>query len=275
MKNVHVITGGSSGIGLECAKRFKDGVVLITGRNEDKLKSAELELKEAGIEVAYKASDISKKDSIRELFEYGKSLGKIRTVLNSAGVSGGMANTKATFEIDLLGTENLIEEALNVAEEDTVIILIASMMGHVVPPNPDYDKYLANPSEPGAIDALVEIVQDKSDLAYNFSKRGVHLLVKKYAPSLGQKKARIVSISPGIIMTPMSKKAAEDHPEQMQYMEKMTPIGRNGEPEDIANAVSFLADDRASFITGTDLLVDGGLTIKLPEIAKTREQQNK
>lgn len=275
MKNVHVITGGSSGIGLECAKRFKDGVVLITGRNEDKLKSAELELKEAGIEVAYKASDISKKDSIRELFEYGKSLGKIRTVLNSAGVSGGMANTKATFEIDLLGTENLIEESLNVAEEDTVIILIASMMGHVVPPNPDYDKYLANPSEPGAIDALVEIVQDKSDLAYNFSKRGVHLLVKKYAAPLGQKKARIVSISPGIIMTPMSKKAAEDHPEQMQYMEKITPIGRNGEPEDIANAVSFLADDRASFITGTDLLVDGGLTIKLPEIAKAREQQNK
>ena len=155
-----------------------------------------------------------------------------------------MANTKATFEIDLLGTENLIEESLNVAEEDTVIILIASMMGHVVPPNPDYDKYLANPSEPGAIDALVEIVQDKSDLAYNFSKRGVHLLVKKYAAPLGQKKARIVSISPGIIMTPMSKKAAEDHPEQMQYMEKITPIGRNGEPEDIANAVSFLADDR-------------------------------
>lgn len=272
MKNVHVITGGSSGIGLECAKTFKDGIVLITGRNEDKLKKAEAELKDAGIEVAYKSSDISRRDSIKELFEYGKSLGQIKTIVNSAGVSGGMANTKSTFEIDLLGTENLIEESLNVAEENTVLILIASMMGHVVPANPDYDKYLQNPSEPGAIDALVAKVQDKSDVAYNFSKRGVHLLVKKYATEFGKKKARIVSISPGIIMTPMGKKAAEDHPEQMQYMEKMTPMGRNGEPDDIANAVSFLADDRASFITGTDLLVDGGLTIKLPEIARARQQ---
>lgn len=268
MKNVYVITGGSSGIGLECAKRFKDGIVLITGRNEDKLKKAQNELKDLGIEVVYKSSDISKRESIKELLEYGKSLGKIKTILNSAGVSGGMANTKGTFEIDLLGTENLIEESLNVAEENTVLILIASMMGHVVPPNPDYDKYLQNPSEPGAIDALVKVVQDKSDLAYNFSKRGVHLLVKKYATEFGKKKARIVSISPGIIMTPMAQKAAADHPEQMEYMKQMTPIGRNGEPDDIANAVSFLADDKASFITGTDLLVDGGLTIKLPEIAK-------
>lgn len=268
MKNVHVITGGSSGIGLECAKRFKDGIVLITGRNEDKLKKAEAELKDSGIEVAYKSSDISKRESIKELLEYGKSLGKIKTILNSAGVSGGMANTKGTFEIDLLGTENLIEESLKVAEENTALILIASMMGYVVPPNPDYDKYLQNPSEPGAIDALVEVVQDKSDIAYNFSKRGVHLLVKKYAAKFGQKKARIVSISPGIIMTPMAAKAAADHPEQMEFMKQMTPMLRNGEPDDIANAVSFLADDRASFITGTDLLVDGGLTIKLPEIAK-------
>ena len=66
----------------------------------------------------------------------------------------------------------------------------------------------------------------------------------------------------------MSEKAAAEHPEQMNFMKKMTAAGRNGKPEDIANAVDFLADDRASFITGTDLLVDGGLTIKLPEIAK-------
>lgn len=141
-------------------------------------------------------------------------------------------------------------------------------MGHIVPANPDYDKYLENPSEAGAIDALVNIVEDKSDIAYNFSKRGVHLLVKKYTYEFGEKNSRIVSISPGIIMTPMSEKAAAEHPEQMNFMKKMTAAGRNGKPEDIANAVDFLADDRASFITGTDLLVDGGLTIKLPEIAK-------
>nr|WP_300002476.1 SDR family oxidoreductase [Tissierella sp.] len=268
MENIHIITGGSSGIGLECAKRFKEGTVLITGRNVEKLKKAEEELKKEGINVAYKSSDVSDIESVRELFKYAKSLGNIKTVLNSAGVSGGDVSSKVTFEIDLLGTEQLIEETLKLAEKNTVLILIASMMGHIVPPNPDYDKHLENPSEEGAIDALVKAVNDKSDIAYNFSKRGVHLLVKKHAPAFGEKGARIVSISPGIIMTPMSEQAAADHPEQMEFMKKMTPMARNGNPDDIANAVCFLADDNASFITGTDLLVDGGLTIKLPEIAK-------
>lgn len=275
MKNIHIITGGSSGIGLECAKEFKDGTVLITGRNEERLKGAEKELKEAGIDIAYKSSDISNRDSIKELFEYAKTLGTIKTVVNSAGVSGGSANAKLTLDIDLLGTENLIKETLKIAGENTALILIASMMGHVVPPNPDYDKYLENPSEEGAIDALVNVVKDQADVAYNFSKRGVHLLVEKYASEFGEKGARIVSLSPGIIMTPMGEKAAADHPEQMNFMKKMTPMGRNGKTEDIATAVSFLADDKASFITGTDLLVDGGLTIKLPEIAKMQAQQAK
>lgn len=267
MKNVYIITGGSSGIGLECGKRFKDGIVLITGRNVDRLKRAEKELLEAGIDVKYKSSDVSKRESIKELFEYAKSLGKIKAIINSAGVSGGSADAKLTLDIDLLGTENLIQETVAIIEENTVLVLISSMMGHVVPPNPKYDEYLANPSEDGAIDALVQIVQNKSDLAYNFSKRGVHLLVKKYATEFGKKGARIVSVSPGIIMTPMGEQAIADHPEQMNYMKSMTPMGRNGNPDDIANAVTFLADEKASFITGTDLIVDGGLTIRLPEIA--------
>lgn len=140
------------------------------------------------------------------------------------------------------------------------------MMGHVVPANEAYDKYLENPLEEGAIDALIGITQDKSDLAYNFSKRGVHLLMKKYTTAFGEKGGRIVSVSPGVIMTPMGEKAAAAHPEQMNYMKAMTPAKRNGKPEDIAAAVAFMADDRASFITGTDLVVDGGLAINLPKI---------
>jgi len=275
MKKVHIITGGSSGIGLECAKRFTDGIVVITGRNEEKLKIAKEELLKAGIEVEYKTSDVSNRDNIKELFDYAKSLGKVKTILNSAGVSGGSADAKLTFDIDLLGTENLILETANVMEEDTVLILISSMVGYLVPSNPEYDHYLENPSEEGAIDALVAVVQNKADLAYNFSKKGVHMLVKKFAPEFGKKGARIVSVSPGIIMTPMAEQAAADHPEQMNYMKMMTPMGRNGSPDDIANAVLFLADDKASFITGTDLLVDGGLTIKLPEIAKAYATKQK
>lgn len=273
MENIHVITGGSSGIGLECAKRFKEGTVLITGRGEEKLKKAEEILKKEGIKVTSKISDISNRESIKELFNYAKSLGKVKTILNSAGVSGDMADAKRTFEIDLLGTENIINEALKVVEEDSVVILIASMMGHVIPANLEYDKFLESPSQAGAIDSLIEIVEDKSDVAYNFSKRGVQLMVRKYAFKFGNKKARIVSVSPGIIMTPMAEKAAAEHPEQMEYMKSMTPAGRNGKAEDIANAICFLADDKSSFITGIDLLVDGGLTIKLPRIVAAHAGQ--
>lgn len=268
MKNVYIITGGSSGIGLECAKEFKDGLVLITARNEEKLIAAEKELKSEGIDVVYKSSDISDSDSVAELFKYAKSLGKIKAVINSAGVSGVGAEPKLIFNIDLVGAQNLIDKTLEYAEEGVVLLLIASMMGHVVPSNEAYDSFLENPTKEGSIDALVKIANGNSDMAYNFSKKGIHMLVEKYASEFGKKSARILSVSPGIIMTPMGEKAAAAHGDQMAYMKSMTPLLRNGKPKDVASAVAFLVDDRASFITGTDILVDGGLTLNLPEIIK-------
>lgn len=268
MKNVYIITGGSSGIGLECGKEFKDGIVLITGRNEERLIRAEEELKSAGINVVYKTSDISDLDTVKELFKYASSLGRIKAVINSAGVSGVGVDAKLTFDIDLKGTQYLIDQTMEYMEEGTVLILISSMMGHVVPSNEKYDFYLQNPTKEGSIEALIKIVNNQSDLAYNFSKKGVHMLVEKYASDFGKKGARILSVSPGIIMTPMGEKAAEEHSERMNYMKSMTPAGRNGRPEDISSAVAFLVNDRASFITGTDLTIDGGLTINMPEIMK-------
>lgn len=267
-----IITGGSSGIDLECAKKFSDGIVVITGRNEERLANAVKELKEFGIDVQPKQGDISSRESVKELFDYAKSLGEVKTVVNSAGVSGVGDDARLTFEIDLLGTENLVIEEKEALAPGGVVILLASMMGHIVPPNDAYDPYLENPSKEGSIDALVEAVQNKSDYAYNFSKRGVHLLAKRFAWEYGEKGLRILSLSPGIIMTPMSRKAAEEHPEQMNYMKSMTPVGRNGEPEDISEMVALLASDKASFITGTDILVDGGLTLKLAEIVAAYDQ---
>ena len=75
----------------------------------------------------------------------------------------------------------------------------------------------------------------------------------------GEKGARIVTVSPGVIETPMALKAAEEHPEKMEMIKKATPLQRNGQPEDIADVVYFLTSDAARFITGTDILVDGGV----------------
>lgn len=275
MKNVHIVTGGASGIGLETAKSFKEGIVVITDLNENRLEEAVAELKSLNIEAEYLVSDVSSQTANKELVEFAAKLGKIRTVVNSAGVSGGQANAKKTLEIDLLGPEYLIEEVYKVAEKDTVVILIASMMGNVIPSNEAYDNFLMNPQTEGALDALVQVVKDDSDTAYNFAKKGVQLLAKKWATKYGEKGARIVSLSPGIVMTPMAEQAASDHPEQMEFMKQMTPSGRNGIPEDISRAVLFLADEKAAFITGIDLTIDGGLGNRLPEIAEIMAQQQK
>lgn len=273
MKNIHIITGGSSGIGFECAKKFTDGIVLITSRGEESLVKAAEELKEIGLDVAYKTSDLTDVDSLKELFEYAQELGNIKTILNSAGVSGIGGNTKLTFTIDLLGVAHLIDVAKEYLEESGVLILIASMMGYTVPDSDNYNDLLQNPLQAGALDKLINLVDDNSDLAYNYAKKGVQLQVKKNAMEYGKRGLRIVSVSPGIIMSPMTKAAADEHADQMTYMKEVTPAGRNGEPEDIAKAVRFLASENAEFITGTDLLVDGGLTINLPEIMKKFEQK--
>lgn len=263
MANVHIVTGGSSGIGLDTAKIFKDGKVIITGRNEEKLIEATEGLKNEGLDAYYKVADVTDKEALNELFEYAKSLGKIKTLVNSAGVSGVGSNMELTFNIDLVGSALILEELLEYAEEDLSVIMISSMMGHTVPANPDYDPILENPLEEGAFKNLEPFLNGSADMAYNFSKKGVQLLVVKYASKFGQKGARINSISPGIIMTPMAEAAYDAHKELMDNMLAMTPANRFGKPEDITNAVEFLAGDKATFITGTDIKVDGGLVNKI------------
>ncbi|MDX1782737.1 MAG: SDR family oxidoreductase [Aequorivita vladivostokensis] len=95
----------------------------------------------------------------------------------------------------------------------------------------------------------------------------MQLLTHKNADKWGEKGARIVSVSPGVIEPPMALKAAEEHPERMEMIKQATPLKRNGQPEDIADVVQFLASDAARFITSTDILVDGGVVHNIKKIA--------
>ncbi len=136
-------------------------------------------------------------------------------------------------------------------------------MGHIVPVNDAYINELIEPEKDGAIDKISGLVNGNSDNAYNFAKLGVIEMVKANAMKFGKKGLRIMSVSPGIIMTEMAKNAQSENADIMKKMVENTPAQRTGKPEDIANAVKFLASDEASFITGTDLLVDGGLSLVL------------
>ena len=258
-KQLIVITGGAGGIGTACAKTFKNEHLIITDYSQEMVDKAVEHLKKEGFSASGIACDITDKKDIEKLKKFVSDKGTFRALIHTAGVSGTVQDIRKIFEIDLVATELLIEAFYELATQDSVAVLTSSMMAYTVPPNKKYIDALKNPQDSGSFETVSKFVEGSSDMMYNFAKKGVQLLAQKHVTKWGHKGARIVTISPGVIETKMALKAAEEHPKRMELIKEATPLQRNGKPEDVADAVHFLVSDRARFITGTDLLVDGGV----------------
>ncbi len=262
-KQVIVITGGAGGIGSTCARSFKNEKLIITDYSQELVDRAIDELKGEGYDAVGISCDITNKNDVEKLVKFTSEKGSFKSLVHTAGVSGTVQDLKKIFTIDLVASEILVDAFYDLATENSVAVLLSSMMGHDVPPNIEYDEALKNPQESDSFETVSRFVGGSSDVMYNFAKRGVQLLTHKNANKWGQKGARIVSVSPGVIETPMALKAAEEHPERMEMIKKATPLQRNGKPEDIADVIHFLVSDQARFITGTDILVDGGVMLNI------------
>ncbi|WP_310993713.1 SDR family oxidoreductase [Aequorivita marina] len=258
-----VITGGAGGIGSACALALKEYKVILTDYAATAVEKAVGNLTAKGFDAVGMPCDITKKDDVEKLMAFSKKQGDFGGIIHTAGVSGSGQNIKKVFDIDLVGTDIIIDAFYNIATKDSVLVLFSSIMGHTIPANPEYDTALLNPQKEDSFLTVAKFVNEDADIMYNFAKRGVLLLLKKNAFRIGRKAARIVSISPGVIMTPMGLKAAEEHPERINKMKELTPLGRNGTPEDIAEVAKFLISEKANFITGSDILVDGGIVTQL------------
>lgn len=258
-KKIIVITGGAGGIGQACAKSFKDRPIVITDYTQELVDKSVETLRKEGLEVSGIACDITKKRDIEKLVKFVAEKGELGVFIHTAGVSGTVKDLRKVYDIDLIGTDLLLDAFYDLAVKDSVAILLSSMMGHTIPAYDKYDEALANPQADGSFETVSQFVDNSSDIMYNFVKRGVHLLTHKNVDRWGEKGARIVSVSPGVIETPMGLRAAEEHPERMAAIKQATALKRNGQPEDIADVVYFLSSDAARFITGTDILVDGGV----------------
>jgi len=256
-KNLIVITGGAGGIGQACARAFKNQPLIITDYAQDKVDETVDLLSKEGFDVAGIACDITDKKDIEKLTQFVSEKGIMKALVHTAGVSGTVKDLKKVYSIDLVATELLVDAFYKITEKDSVAILLSSMMAHAVPPNTAYDEALANPQAATSFETVRQFVNNDSDTMYNFAKRGVQLLTHKHASKWGEKGARIVSVSPGVIETPMALKASEEHPERMKMIKQLTPLKRNGQPEDVADVIYFLTSDAARFITSTDILVDG------------------
>lgn len=181
--------------------------------------------------------------------------GTVGALVHAAGVSPSMADGKRVFAINFTATQTVVEALLPHMTPGGAAILIASNSAQMIA-RPLFDRVVKKILR-GNMPLIGKLMLRGPRTAYPLSKRAVQLYAVAMAPAFGKLGARIVSLSPGIIDTEMGRLENSAGPE-MQMMIDATPLGRSGRAEEIASAVSFLASPSASYITGTDLLVDGG-----------------
>lgn len=276
MSNVCVITGGGSGMGLEAAKFMpKDKIIVLSGRTLGKLEGAVAELKALGYEAYAKACDTSDRESVKELVAFASSLGEIKNVINSAGVSPAMKGTpEGILRINALGTVYINQEFSKVMGKGSVIVDVSSNSAYILPgflipkkayalAETDEAKFLAKLCKRSK---LAKGEYQQKGLAYSLSKNFVVWYAKKCAFEYGVKGIRVVSLSPGLIATDMGNLEKEDGGMLIPFSAEE----RMGKPEELGFALATVADERNGYLAGVDVLCDGGSTNGMKEFKKKK-----
>lgn len=262
MKKVCVITGGGSGMGLATAKILgQDNHIILVGRTEKKLETALQELHSKGIAAESFPCDISDYNSTIGLALYARNIGRVSSVIHAAGMSPHMGTSKKIMKTNALGTININNAFYEVMEEDSCVVDVSSMSGYFVPriiiPTRSYKYSRINTSK--FISKMMRRVnlfpeRLRPDVAYGISKNFVSWFAKTDAARFGEKGIRVVSVSPGIFETPMGELEKESAEEYVRNC----AIKRLGKVEEIANLLAFCVSDKVGYLTGVDIVCDGG-----------------
>lgn len=263
-----VVVIGAGGIGMAIARRQGSGKrVLLADFNEQILNAAAMALASTGYDVSHQHVDVSERRSVRALAEAAARLGDVTQVVTTAGLSPNMAPPDRILAVDLLGVALVLEEFGRVIAPGGAGIVISSMAGYMPPPlPPEQDHALAHtPADQLlALPMLQKSAVPNSGAAYGLSKRANHLRVQAESMRWGERGARVNAISPGIILTPLAQHEL-DSPVGAGYgrMIDASPAKRMGTPEEVAAAAAYLLGPEAGFVTGSDLLIDGGVIAAL------------
>lgn len=263
-KDVMILTGAGQ-IGMAIARRMGYGKKIVIGdKKPENAQAIAKIMDDAGFDVEAMEMDLSSRESIKNLIAKAQEYGEIAMLVNAAGVSPSQAPIEAILKVDLYGTAVLLEEVGKVIKEGGVGVTISSQSGHRMPAlTPEEDEQLAcTPTEELLSLDILQPENIKDTLhAYQMAKRCNEKRVMAESVKWGEKGARINSISPGIIVTPLA--IDEFNGPRGDFYKNMfakCPAGRPGTADEVANVAELLMSDKGAFITGSDFLIDGGAT---------------
>jgi NAD(P)-dependent dehydrogenase (short-subunit alcohol dehydrogenase family) len=264
MTDVLVVIGPGQ-IGQAIARRVGVGKhVLLADMKAENAEAAATILGNAGYDVSVATVDVSSREAVHALVDKATALGDVSGLIHAAGVSPSQASPATILKVDLYGTALVLEQFGNVIARGGAGVVIASQSGHRLPPlSVEQNKALATTP----VEELLELPFLKLDQvtdslhAYQLSKRGNSLRVMAEAVRWGKRGARVNTISPGIIITPLAKDELTG-PRGAGYrrMIELSPAGRAGTPDEVGNVGALLMGSDGGFITGSDFLMDGGVT---------------
>lgn len=248
----YVITGADSGMGRAAVDLVRNDADVIVAVD---LHAPDLD---ATIGVA---CDVADPAAVRALAAQVDEVGDFRALIHAAGVSPTMADARRVLQVDLVGTQLLLDAFEPMVGADVAAVCFASTAAHQVMAHIDeqQEALLRDPLASDFVDRATELVGGDPGFAYALAKVGVIRAVARAALRWGARGGRVNSVSPGLIDTPMGRREFEQQP-IMKEMLGRTPLGRVGRPEEVAAVAAFLVSDASSFVSGIDVLVDGGLS---------------
>ena len=265
MKKDVMILVGAGQIGMAIARRMGYGLKIVIGdKNKTNAEAIAKTMNEAGFDAVPVEMDLSSRSSILALIAEAQKYGKISMLVNAAGVSPSQASIETILKVDLYGTAVLLEEVGKLIKPGGVGVTISSQSGHRMPAlTPEEDEQLATTPTEQLLSLDILQPQNIRDTlhAYQMAKRCNVNRVMAEAVKWGERGARVNSISPGIIVTPLA--LDEFNGPRGDFYKNMfakCPAGRPGTADEVANVAELLMSSKGAFITGSDFLIDGGAT---------------
>lgn len=267
-KTITVVTGGHGGMGKAICKELgKDSAIVLAGRNEKKMAAAKEQFEELGIESYICKTDISDAVQAEALAAYAASLGEVRRVIHTSGVSPSDTDTENIIRINAVGTVNMVKAFYPVLAEGGVMINFSSVAAYTMPQTEEWTQAFESWDQPDFYDRMLALAGEAEDeeseffragLAYAMSKKFVIYFTQKNVSRFAEKHCRILSISPGCYLTPMHQKLIDNQPETAENQLELIPAGRWGHPYEMGALTAFLCSAGAGYISGVDILADGG-----------------